>query len=171
MYVFLQVRPSGPPILSIIGWCCSIPRKAAWLISRLCPLNLVCYYSCPMMVLVPPPPLIPPSKIHPGYLPPAVRPFPLSFYFSLCLLSVRVSQSALPSKQRLITRRPSGGLLRWTVDQWYLLGPSAPYAGLFPTCAAGGTWIGCGVRGVGDGAPRDSPWVPQRVVNRCYWST
>ena len=34
---------------------------------------------------------------------------------------------------------------------------SVPYAGLHPppTCEAGGTWLGCGWRGKGDGAPRD----------------
>ena len=66
-----------------------------------------------------------------------------------------------PPQQRLIPRRPSGGLLWRTppvdADQCPLLGSRAPHADVFPTCAAGGTWLGCGLRGVGDGAPRDCP--------------
>ena len=37
------------------------------------------------------PSLLPPSKIHPGSLPPAVRPFPLSFYFFSFVSSPSVS--------------------------------------------------------------------------------
>ena len=62
-----------------------------------------------------------------------------------------------------IVRPPSSVLRRATnppapADQFPLLvsRPSVPYAGLHPppTCAAGGTWIGCGCGGEGDGAPR-----------------
>ena len=43
--------------------------------------------------------------------------------------------------------------------------PSVPYAGLHPppTCAAGGTWLGCGWGGKGDGAPPRWSWVPRLV--------
>ena len=168
--VCLWVRPPRSPSLFIIGWCCSIPQTAAWLISRLCPLNLVCYFSRPMMFLVPSLPFPFPSNIHPGSFPPAVCPFPLSFYFSLFLVSVRVSHLAFPSSSVWSpVVRPadsSGGILRWTVDQCPLLDSSAPYVGLFPTCTADVTWLGCGLRGVGDGAPRNSPWVPRRVDRR-----
>ena len=76
-----------------------------------------------MVVLVPPLHLLPPSHILPGSLSPAVRPFPLFFLF---LLSVRVNSVAPPPpQQRLIPRRPSGGLLWRTppVDAVQMLAP------------------------------------------------
>ena len=109
--------------------CCSIPRTAAWLIPRLCPLKF-------SLLLLPSdggsgspsPPFSPPLPVSPRF------PVPCSFHVDslsfLCLLSVRVIQSTLSPQQRLIPRRPSGGLLRWTssvdVDQCPPLGSSAP---------------------------------------------
>ena len=67
----------------------------------------------------------------------------------------------LPPQKRLIPRRPSGGLLRQThpvdANQCPLLGSGAPHADVFPPYAVGGTWLGCGLRGVEDGAPLDCP--------------
>ena len=60
----------------------------------------------------------------------------------------------------------SGGLLRWTPTKCPLLGSGAPYADVFLSYAAGGTWLGCGLRGVEDGAPSGCPWVPWRIDRR-----
>ena len=150
---------SKTPSLSIIGWCCSIPRTSALLISRLCSLHLVCYFSLSDDGYGLPSPLLPPSQILLGSLSPAVCPFPL---FLFPLPSLRLCHSvAPPPQQRLIPRHPSGGLLWRTppVDstQCPLLGSRAPHADVFPTCADGATWIGCGLRVLGDSAPRDCP--------------
>ena len=84
----------------------------------------------------------------------------LSFFFPLPPLHLCRSV-VLPLQQRLITRRPSGGILQRTppvdVDQCPLLDYSTPYVDLLTNCAGGGTWIGCRLRGVGDGAPCDCP--------------
>ena len=147
---------TGIPSLSIIGWFCSIPLTAASLIPRLCPLKF-------SVILLPSdggsgPPLSsisPPSQILPDSLSPAVRPFPLFLSF----VSSPPVAFSLPSppQQRLIPRRPSGGLLRWTPTKCPLLGSGAPHADVLPPYAAGGTWLGCGLGGVEDGAPRDCP--------------
>ena len=75
-----------------------------------------------------------------------------------------MSFSLSPSQQRLIPRRPSGGLLRWAPPADSSGGrqpmSSPGFQGPACRCAAGGTWLGCGLRGVGDGVPRDCPWVP-----------
>ena len=108
-------------------------------------------------------PLLPPSsKIHPGSLPSrASLPSPLSF-IPFCLLSVHISLFSRPPPK---ASGPSSSVrreyssLRLTVDQCPLLVsfPAAHNAGLHPppTCAAGGTWLGCGRRDEGDGAPCD----------------
>ena len=123
------------------------------------------------MVLVPPLPFSPPPRF-------TRVPCPLQFarFLSLFLFpfasspSVSVSRPPPPSASEhpsSVRRTPpadsSGGLL----TKCPLLDSSAPYAGLFPTCTADVTWLGCGLRGVGDGATRNSPWVPRRVDRRC----
>ena len=89
---------------------------------------------------------------------------PLSF-LPICFLSARVCLFSRPppvsiphivcpplSVRRKATNPPT------LADQCLLLFsfPSVPYAGLHPppTGAAGGTWLGCGWGGEGDGAPR-----------------
>ena len=106
--------------------------------------------------------LFPPSNIHPGFFPTrASFPSPLSS-LHVCLLSVHISVFSRPppaaSGPSSSVRRKSSAL-RLTADQCPLL-VSCPAAHMQvctppPTCAAGGTWLGCGRRGKGDSAPRD----------------
>ena len=158
-----------------------MPRTAAWLISRICPLNLVCYYSRPMMVLVPSPPLLPPSKIHPGSLPTAVRPFPLSLFSFFPFTSSpsvsvsRLSPSAASGHPSSVRRTPpadSSGGLSTNALSWF---PASRMKVFPPTCAAGGTWLGCGWRRRRRWCPPRCSWVPWRVDRRrpaCvfFWS-
>ena len=51
----------------------------------------------------------------------------------------------------------SGGLLQWTPIKCPLLGYGAPNADVFQPYAAGGTWLGSGLRGIEYGSPRDCP--------------
>ena len=121
-----------------------------------------------MVVLVPPRlslsslfPLSPPFLILQGSLSPAARPFPICI---LCFLSVRVI-SRPPPQQRLISRRPSGGFLRWPlpVDANQSKSarsggvPAPRVFGVSPPYAVGGTWLEYGLGGVEDGAPRNCP--------------
>ena len=112
-----------------------------------------------MVVLVPPLPFLPPSQILSGYLSPAVCPF--SSLFPLPPLRPCHSVAPSPPQQRLIPRRPSGGILRRTppvdADHCPLLGSGTPNAEVCTPYAAGGTWLGCGLGGVEDGAPRYCP--------------
>ena len=104
-----------------------------------------------------------PSNIHPGSLPSrAFLTSPLSF-LPFCFLSVHISVYIRPppaaSGPSLSVRRKSSAL-RLTADQFPLLVScsAAHNAGLHlppPTCTAGGTWLGCGRRGEGDGSLRD----------------
>ena len=94
--------------------------------------------------------ILPVSSLFPSYMPP-LRLF-------LCIQPTLL-QCLVPT----IVRPPSSVRRRATnppalADQFPLLvsRPSVPYAGLHPppTCVDGGTWLGCGWRGEGDGAPR-----------------
>ena len=82
------------------------------------------------------PPLFSPPIVLPSSLSSENSPARVSL--SSFLLSVRVSLSAVRPYDWLGQSQSSGVCLR---------APS--------TCSAGGTWLGCGWRGVGDGAPRD----------------
>ena len=122
------------------------------------PLNLVYYLPCQKMVLVPP---FPPLQYSPGFL--SQCSFPASYLFSpYCLLSIRLCSVGRPppaSGHPSSVRRKSTHL-QLTAIQCPSPGfmssvPYEPPPPLPPTCAVGGTWIGCGWRGVGDGAPRD----------------
>ena len=83
--------------------------------------------------------------------------------FVLNASSLSVSVYSSDPLQRLFTHRPSVGklpTLRLTADQCPLLVSCPAYhmqvcAPPPPTCAAGGTWFGCGWRGEGESAPRD----------------
>ena len=91
--------------------------------------------------------------------------FPVSSLLSsYCLLSFRFcvfgrpppAAAGHPSYVRWrIPLQPSGWMRTKCPSPGVLL--SVLYACLHPpsTCAAGGTWLGCGWRGRGDGAPRD----------------
>ena len=79
-----------------------------------------------------------------------------------CLLSVRfcvVGRIPPAASGHPLSFRRKSSALRLTADQCPLLvsSPASHKTGLHPppTCAAGGTWLGCGWRGEGDGAPRD----------------
>ena len=101
-------------------------------------------------------------KIQPGSFPSrASFPSPLSF-LPFCLLSVHISLFSRPTQAASgpsSSVRRNSSALRLTADQCPLLF-SCPAAHMQdctppPTCAAGGTWLGCGWRGKGDGAPRN----------------
>ena len=77
---------------------------------------------------------------------------------SSCLLSVRFAFSCLPPQERRLSpavrpnRLAAGAMLplvSFPVSRCLWACPPPP------TCAAGGTWLGCRWRGVGDGAPRN----------------
>ena len=102
----------------------------------------------------------PPPQYFPAWAPCLQPLFPcvhisLLLLRPLCLFFVYLSS---PPVAPVVTRRPP-------VTDWRPV-PWCPWCsfqcpdvwGFFPpTCAAGGTWVRCGWRGVGDGAPR------------CYW--
>ena len=111
------------------------------------------------MVLVP---SFPPPPRFTQVLPYREFPSPLSFR-PFCLLSVHKRVFSRPppavSGPSSSVRRKST-TNRLTAYQRLLLVscPAVQNAGLHPppsTCAAGGTWLGCGWGGEGDGAPRD----------------
>ena len=109
----------------------------------------------------------PPSEIHPGSLLLQEHLARLLSLFFLYAPSPPVSVYSADPLQCLvppIVRPPSSVRRKATnppasANQCPLLfsRPSVPYAGLHPppTCAAGGTWLGCGWRGKGDGSPRN----------------
>ena len=105
-------------------------------------------------------PYFPPLQDSPGFL--ALQGIlPVSSLLSSnCLLSVRFCVGVRPppaaSGHPSSFRRKSSAL-RLTADQCPLLVSCPAYVGFHPppTCAAGGTWLGCGRRGKGDGAPRN----------------
>ena len=112
-------------------------------------------------------PFLSPPQDSSGLLAPSVAscPSPLSFR-PICLLSACFCLFSLTTPVSIphIVRPPSSVRRKATnppasANQCLLLFsfPSVPYAGLHPppTCAAGGTWLGCGWGGEGDGAPRD----------------
>ena len=126
------------PSLFIIGRCCSVPQTAAWLISRLCPLNLVCYHSRPMMVLVLTLPFSPLPRFTRVTCPLQFARFLSLFTFasSPSLSFGRPSPPAASGHPSSVRRTPpadsSGGLLLRTFDQCPLLDSTLLYVGLFP---------------------------------------
>ena len=113
---------------------------------------MMCYG--PLMAVVPPlsPPEIPPPELH------VYSHFARAFVSlsSSCLLSVRFSFSCLPP--RSAGCHPPSAQTDWRPV------PCCPWFPFHcpdvcwlapPTCASGGTWLGCGWRGLGDGASRD----------------
>ena len=147
------VMASRTPSLPIIGWLLPLPRTSAWTIPILCPLNIkFLSFSVDDDVV----PSFPPLQDSSGLLAPSVTscPSPLSF-LPICPLSARFCVFSRPPQCLIppIVRPPSSVRRKATnppasVDQCPLLfsRPSVPYAGLHPppTCAAGGTWLGCG---------------------------
>ena len=106
-------------------------------------------------------PPFPPSKNLPGCFPSrASSPYPLSF-LPFCLLSIHISVFGRPLQQRLVLHCPSVGSLQ--PSGWRLTNVLSCFPVQRPICrsaspptyAAGGTWLGCGRRGEGNGAPCD----------------
>ena len=159
--VCLSVGPvSESHSLLILGWWSSLPRASdIWTLDSV-PMFKFLLYSLSWWFWSPPSP--PPSKIHPGSCPPGHLSRLLST-FVLFASSPSISvYSAAPLQQRLVLRRPSVGGIQPTgwrptkVLSWFHV--QRPNEGLYPpppTCAAGGTWLACGHRGEGDGAPCD----------------
>ena len=131
---------------------------------RLCPLNIK-FLCFPLLLMWSPP--FPPSKIRPGallsrtscpysslfssYLPP-FRPF----------LSIQPTSSSVNSPHRPspIVRfsksyQPSDFVRPMSYSFFLPQRPICSFATPPPTCAAGGTWLGCGWGGEGDGSLRD----------------
>ena len=151
-----MVRSPCPHSLLIIGWWYSNPRTAAMWDTRLCTSFFVYYF--PVKRWFWSPPLPPPRFTH--------FPCPVQFalilflFFSYCLLSVRVYSVGRPPPAASGHSAPvwrKSTTLWLTADQCPLL-VSFPASRMKvcppPTCTAGGTWLGCGWRGEGDGAPR-----------------
>ena len=136
---------------------------------------MLIFYVFPLLMMWSLP--FPPSEIHPGsllqtnilpvsslfssYMPP-LRPF-------LCIQPTLL-QCLIPPIVRpwsSVRRRATNPLA--SADQCPLLfsRPSVPYAGLHPppTCAAGGTWLGCGWGGQRRRRPPRWSWV-RRLVSR-----
>ena len=99
-----------------------------------------------MMVLVPPPPPFSPLQDSPGFL--ALCSLPVSSLFVLCLPSVCVWPSPSSSVWSPVVRPTN--VSRPPADCRLMPSPGfqRPIWGFAPsTCAAGGTWLGCGWRG------------------------
>ena len=157
-HIFLSLGlASEVPTLTHYGVVQFHHRAQAKVTSRLCPLNvnfLCCPFGDDVVPSLFPPPIfvrvpcsfwniLPVSSLFSSYMPP-LRPF-------LCIQPTLL-QCLIPP----IVRPPSSVRRRATnppasADQCPLLvsRPSVPYAGLHPppTCADGGTWLGCGWRG------------------------
>ena len=131
-------------------------HRLNWSLDSIPMFNFLCYPSVMIWSLP-----FPPSKIQPGSLLSRTScPSPLSFrpncliFTRFCVFSRPPPASGHPSSVRWeATNPPDDG--RPMSSPGFL--SSVSYAGLHPppTCAAGGTWLGCGWRGEGDGAPRD----------------
>ena len=135
----LWFRSPWPDSMLIIGWCWFQSPNSGYPVTRLCPL-LVSLLLFPSTGGYGPPPLFPHPIVPQSSLSTANSPACVSL--SSFLLSVRVSLSAVRlydwlGCSRCQSQRPNV-CLRASL-----------------TCAAGGTWLRCGCRGVGDGAPRD----------------
>ena len=135
------------------------PEHRIWLPLDSVPIfKILCFPS--EMILVPS--FSPPSEIRPGALLYITScPSPLSFR-PFCLLSVHNAYSAAPLQCLVppIVRppesyQPSGSGRPMSSSSFPNQRPICRFAPPPPTCAAGGTWIGCGCGGEGDGAPRD----------------
>ena len=149
--------------LLIRVWWSSLPRASAiWTLDSVPIFKFLCFRH--VMVLVPPfLPLrftrVPCSPEHLARI--------LSFFFQLHplrpFLFIRPTTSS--SVCHPLSLRQKSSALRLTANQCPLLVSYLAYASLYPTptCAAGGTWLGCGWRGEGDGAHLWWSGVPRRV--------
>ena len=147
----------GPIAYSLLGGGIPIPEQ--WICGTLgsVPIFLVYYFPVKRWFWSPP---LSPLQDSPGFL--AQCSFPVSSLFSsYCLLSVRVCSVGRPppaASGHSVSVRRKSTTLRLTANQCPLL-VSCPESRMKVspplTCVAGGTWIGCGWRSEGYGAPRD----------------
>ena len=138
------------PAYSLLGGFVPIPEQRLGRSLDSVPLILVYYFLPSDDGYVPPPPLTPSPRVT--RVPCAVQFACILSLFFLCLLSVRVCSVGRPppaaSGHSASVRRKST-TLRLTADQCPLLVscPASRMKVCPPTCAAGGTWLGCGWRG------------------------
>ena len=144
--------------LLILGWWSSLPRALdIWTLHSVPIFKFLCFPSCDGSG----PPLSSPPIFSRVLSPPGHLSRLLSqFFLFASSLSICLFLAPPFSSVWSFIVRPSE-VFRPPADRRPMSSPgflsSGPYAGLHPppTCAAVGTWLGCGRRGGGDGAPRD----------------